>query len=291
MRLLICTFVLVLTQWVSAQAGPTTAPTTRPTTPVPADVTAHRDIVYVAGGGARQSLDLFIPNGVTKPPLVVFIHGGGWRGGSKERLPAMFLTQHGFAVASINYRLVPNALFPAQISDCRAAIRFLRKNAEKYGFDADRIGGWGTSAGGHLVALLGTGAENKELDGDNKETEGSCALQAVVDFFGPTQFPMRPNDATIRLFGGTATEKKELMKLASPITHVHAKVPPFLIMHGDADKTVPIEQSQLLADALKAAGNNVTFVTVPGGGHGFGTAVYQEKVRTFFQTHLGNKAK
>lgn len=288
MRKICLLCVLMLTPWVSAQVSPTT----KPSTPVPANVTAYKDLIYRTGGDASQSLDLFVPKGVTNPPLVVFIHGGGWHTGSKDRFPAMFLTRHGFAVASINYRLVPNAIFPAQISDCRAAIRFLRKNAEKYGFDGSRIGGWGNSAGGHLVALLGTGADTKELDADNKDTDGSCALQAVVDFFGPTEFLIRPTTGSqIGLFGGKPTDKKALATLASPIQHIHDKVPPFLIMHGDADKTVPIEQSQLLADALKAKGLTVTFETVPDGGHGFPPAVYDEKVRTFFQTHLGKKSK
>ncbi len=266
---------------------------------VPANVKASRDVVYVKGGGASQSLDVFVPNESKNPPLIVFIHGGGWVGGSKDKNPAMQFTRSRFAVASINYRLSGEAIFPAQIADCRAAIRYLRSHANEYGYDGDKIGVWGTSAGGHLVALLGTGAEVRELDGDNKDTSISCAVQAVADFFGPTDllavknFPssikhVGPSSPESKLLGGPATERKELAALANPITHIGKNIPPFLIMHGDKDPLVPLNQSELLRDALKKAGADFEFNAVAGAGHGFGGPKIDDKLLSFFNKTLKN---
>ncbi len=264
---------------------------------IPANVTATRGIVYVEGGGASQSLDIFVPKDTKNPPLIVFVHGGGWSAGSKEQNPAMQFTRSGFAVASINYRLTREAIFPAQIADCRAAIRYLRSHAKEYGYDGDRIGVWGTSAGGHLVALLGTGADVKELDGDNKVAPTSCAVQAVADFFGPTDLlaisnhpsTIKHHDASSpesRLLGGPPPEKRELAALANPITHIGKNVPPFLIMHGDKDPLVPLNQSELLNNALKKANADVEFQVVEGAGHGFAGPKVSEKLLGFFEKSL-----
>ena len=146
----------------------------------------HRDLVYAKTPQRELALDLYIPDGATKPPLIVWVHGGAWRAGSKAKPPALWMLERGYAVASISYRLSQQAVFPAQIHDCKAAIRWLRAHASKYGYDAERIGAWGASAGGHLVALLGTSSGVKELEGDLGYNDQSSRVQAVVDYFGPT---------------------------------------------------------------------------------------------------------
>ena len=155
----------------------------------PKGVQALRNLPYVANGHERQRLDLYLPEKAEgRLPLIVWIHGGAWWAGSKEDCPAVPLAAKGYAVASINYRFSQHAVFPAQIEDCKAAIRWLRANAAKYHLDADHIGVWGASAGGHLVALLGTTGGVKELEGKGGNLDQSSRVQCVVDWFGPTDF-------------------------------------------------------------------------------------------------------
>src|SRR5713101_8014594 len=156
---------------------------------LPDGVKALRDLEYVKGGHERQKLDLYLPEKSDGPlPLIVWIHGGGWIGGNKENPPGLEFLNRGYALASINYRLSQHAKFPAQIEDCKAALRWLRANAKTYNLDPDRIGVWGESAGGHLVALLGTTGDVKELEGEEGNPQQSSEVQAVVDWFGPTDF-------------------------------------------------------------------------------------------------------
>lgn len=184
------------------------------------------------------------------------------------------LAAHGFITVSITYRLSQEATFPAQIHDARAAVRWLRANAQRYGIDPERIGVWGDSAGGHLAALLGLTADLPTLEGDNGSAGYSSRVHAVVARVAPSDF-LHPgggliNDApspVTQLFGGTVHEREELMRLASPITHVQAGSPPFLIVHGTLDETVPFEQGKRLYEALKAAGNDATLIAVPGAYH------------------------
>ena len=153
--------------------------------PLPPGIAARRDVAYVPGGGPRQTLDVFFPEKTDKPlPLIVWIHGGAWRAGSKDRAPAMPLLADGFAVASVTYRFSQDAPFPAQIEDCKAAIRWLRAHAKELNFDPALVGVWGSSAGGHLVAMLGTAGDVKAWDkGENLDQ--SSRVQAVCDWFGP----------------------------------------------------------------------------------------------------------
>lgn len=245
------------------------------------NVRIERDIVYGSQQPERQNLDLYIPKDADKPlPLVVWIHGGAWMGGDKRPTPAVRLLKEGFAVASIHYRFTSTDKFPAQIYDCKAAIRWLRANAGKYNIDPNHIGVWGGSAGGHLAALLGTTNGNKELDGavgDHLNTRSD--VQAVCDWFGPSDFFTMPigrrkfeegKDPEILLFGGRVSEKRELAELAGPFSHAGKKTVPFLIMHGDQDNLVPVEQSKMLYEKLKAAGTDATLIVMEGQGHGFG---------------------
>jgi acetyl esterase/lipase len=259
-----------------------------------------RDLEYVPNGHERQKLDLYLPkeadpNG--RRPLLVWVHGGAWLGGGKNPCPAVRFVKEGCAVASVNYRLSQHALFPAQIQDCKAAIRWLRANAGVYSYDPNRIGVWGASAGGHLVALLGTAGDVSEFDvGPNRGV--SSRVQAVCDFFGPTDFtkmssfPSTMNhDAAdapeARLIGGPVQENTDKVQKANPITYVTKDDPPFLIVHGDKDPLVPHNQSELLRDALQKAGVTVTLYTVAGGGHGgFRDPQVDVLVTEFFRKHL-----
>ncbi len=171
--------VLVLTSNALAQP---------PQGKVPEGTTVHRNLEYVKGGHERQRLDLYVPEKADGPlPVIVWVHGGAWLTGSKEGGgPALPFVGKGYAVASINYRLSQHAKFPAQIEDCKAAIRWLRANAKTYNLDPGRFGVWGASAGGHLVALLGTSGDVKDLEGNAGTDDQSSRVQAVVDWFGPT---------------------------------------------------------------------------------------------------------
>ncbi|MBN1124986.1 MAG: alpha/beta hydrolase [Sedimentisphaerales bacterium] len=258
-----------------------------------------RDVEYVSGGHERQRLDVYLPKdrkSSDQLPAIVWIHGGAWKAGSKDWCPAIRFTRRDYAVVSINYRLTQHAIFPAQIYDCKAAIRYLRANAAKYNIDPNRIGVWGGSAGGHLVALLGTTGDDKDLEGTvGGNLEYSSRVQAVCDYFGPTEFPdyfmdNPPTDFTssviIELFGGSLKEKHDLAVAASPARHVDSKDAPFLILHGDKDDLVPLRQSQLLHKRLKNANVESTLHVVQGAGHGFGGAEINKMVDDFFDKHL-----
>jgi acetyl esterase/lipase len=250
---------------------------------LPAGIKAERNISYVENGHRNQILDIYLPEQASdKPlPLMIWIHGGAWMGGSQANPPALYLIKKGFAVASIQYRFVNDAKWPAQSFDCKAAIRFLRANASKYNFDTERFAVGGDSSGGHLAALVGTSGDVKEMEGDLGSTNVSSRVQAVIDWFGPTDLlamgeqagpnsMIKHNDASApeaMLLGGPIQEKKELAKTANPITYIDKNDPPFLIMHGDNDQLVPRAQSTGLAKALIDAGVETTMKTIPGAGH------------------------
>jgi acetyl esterase/lipase len=274
----------------------------RPQPPAPpAGVKVLRDLPYVEDGHERQKLDLYLPEKVDGLlPVVVWVHGGGWQNGTKDRCPALPLVKQGFAVASINYRLSQHAKFPAQIEDCKAAIRWLRANANKYRLDSNHIGAWGASAGGHLVALLGTTGDAKEFNTRGPNADQSSKVQAVCDWFGPTDFlrmvspTSKPDNPVALLLGGPVHENKEKAAQASPVTYVAKGDPPFLIMHGDQDKTVPLAQSEEIAEALKKAGVEVTLRVLNGAGHGgpaFSGPESQKLIEEFFVKHLKQSTK
>ncbi len=276
-----------------AQPSPTREPR------LPAGAIAHRDVAYVTNGHERQKLDLFLPKTGTNLPLIINIHGGAFKMGSKEQgVPLAYLNQ-GYAVASINYRLSQHAKFPAQLEDCKAAVRWLRAHANEYRLDPNHFAAWGASAGGHLAAMLGTTGDTKEFDvGANLDQ--TSRVQAVVDYFGPTDFLQMDahrlpngmvhdtaNSPESELIGGAIQENKPKTAKANPITYVTAGDPPFLICHGDQDPLVPHHQSELLEAALKKAGVPVTFYTVKGAGHGgFKDPKVPEMTREFLAKHL-----
>ena len=249
---------------------------------LPAGVKAERNIAYVENGHANQVLDLFLPEqpSSTPLPLMIWIHGGAWMGGSHSSPPVLFLVSKGYAVASIQHRFPSHAIWPAQSFDCKAAIRWLRAHAAKYNFDPERFGVGGDSSGGHLAAFVGTTGDVKEMEGDLGNPGVSSRVQAVVDWFGPTDFTLMdqqnggrglqhnpPTSPESRLLGGAVQEKKDFAKTANPVTYVEKADPPFLIMHGDNDQLVPLGQSVLLAKALIDVGVEVTMQTIPGAGH------------------------
>ena len=247
---------------------------------LPEGAIAYRDLAYVPNGHERQKLDLYLPKDGTNLPLIINIHGGAFKMGSKEQgVPMEYLTQ-GYAVASINYRLSQHAKFPAQIEDCKASVRWLRAHANEYRLDPNHFAAWGASAGGHLAAMLGTTGDTREFDiGANLDQPSR--VQAVVDYFGPTDFLQMDahrlpngmvhdsaNSPESELIGGAIQENKDKAARANPITYVTLGDPPFLIVHGDQDPLVPHHQSELLEAALKKAGVPVTFYPVKGAGHG-----------------------
>ena len=267
-----------------------------------------QDISYAGTDNARQTLDLALPIKRTsdKPlPVIAFIHGGGWRGGNKDgglnRIGG-FLKSGNYAGVSIGYRLSNEAKWPAQIHDCKAAIRWVKANAVKHGLDGSKIAVHGTSAGGHLVAMLGTSAGVKAMDGSiGAYTSQSTKVACVVDYFGPTNF-LRMNDFESRidhdakdspeglLIGGPVQDNKKKTLTADPISYVSKEDSPFLIMHGTKDMAVPYNQSVILHSALKKIGVPSALLTVTGGGHGVGGGVLNEHLQKFFDHHLLKKS-
>ncbi len=241
------------------------------------------NVEYAVVDTSHLHLDIYLPKGVQKPyPTVVWIHGGAWMAGNKSGVGTMYLLNNGYAIVSINYRLSQEAIFPAQIWDCKGAIRWVRANAEKYGFNPDKIGVAGSSAGGHLVALLGASMDVQSLEGEiGGNTEYSSDVQAVADFYGPSNFLTigsypstmdhnAPDSPESKLIGYPILDSIERAKAASPIFYVDGDEPPFLILHGTQDMTVPYHQSVELDSALRLFGQDVTFFPIEGAGHGGG---------------------
>jgi acetyl esterase/lipase len=277
---------------------------------LPEGATVLKALPYVKNGHDRQKLDLYLPAKADGPvPVIIWIHGGAWSGGGRENPgQALAFVAKGYALASITHRYSQQAIFPAQIEDCRAVVRWLRANAKTYNLDSDHIAAWGASSGGHLASLLGTSWQAKELDGTIQDNgEQSSRIQAVVDFFGPTDFLQMdahaikggmkhdpPGSPEAKLIGGPIQDNKEKTKRANPITYVNKDSPPFIIAHGEQDNLVPIHQSELLEEALKKAGVEVTFFKLAGAGHGgpqFGTDKMQTIIGEFLDRHLKPQPK
>jgi arylsulfatase A-like enzyme/dienelactone hydrolase len=287
------------------QATPTT-PAARATPAVPLARSwgsVQRDVTYCTADGVALKMDVYFPKKAQSAPMpvAVYVHGGGWVGGDKGGgagiLAVDELLGRGYLVASINYRLAPQYKFPAQIEDVKCAIRYLRANAATYGLDPQRIGAWGGSAGGHLVALLGTSDASAGLEGQGGYAEQSSRVQAVVDMFGPADLTAFADTTGTRgqiVFGATSRDDPVLGR-ASPVTYISPDDPPFLILHGEKDQTVPPSQSQILYERLQAAGVPATLVVVKNAGHGFspvGGAISPTRdelarmIADFFDQHL-----
>lgn len=239
--------------------------------------TIERDVTYGTADGVALKMDVYYPSSATGPvPAVLHVHGGGWTKGDKALTAgALFvpeLIKRGYLVASINYRLAPQYKFPAHIQDVKCAVRYLRAHAADYGIAPERIGAFGGSAGGHLVALLGVTDESAGFDNSGGWYDQSSRVQAVANQFGPSDLTIIFEGAKPTLLAqvfGNTDRHSDIVVRASPVTHVSPDDPPFLIMHGDKDKLVPLSQSQILYDRLKAAGVPATLVIVKNAGHGF----------------------
>lgn len=265
------------------------------------EIEVSRDIEFAKIDDLSLKLDLYQPVGAASPPLIVWVHGGAWRAGSKDSMPLHELVKRGYAIASVDYRLSPVAKFPAQVHDCKAAIRFLRAKAKQYGYDASKIGIAGSSAGGHLVAEVGVTNGHPKLEGKiGNHLEQSSSVQAIVDYYGPTNFltilkQSTPHGLSVRvpalqlLLGSQPEENAALAKLASPVFHVDRNDPPLLMIHGDADPQVPINQSHELHGRYKQLGLPARLEVIHGGAHG-GSEFYDQArinlVDQFMTAHL-----
>lgn len=255
------------------------APSGASPTSLPAVMSGMRTVTYCTDGGVALAMDVAVPTtrASAAAPVALYVHGGGWEHG--DRKSGGFLDQlrpqllrAGFVVASIDYRLAPRYPWPAQIIDSKCAVRFLRAHALTYGIDPERIGVWGGSAGGHLVSMLGTADVSAGFD-VGEWLDESSRVQAVVDLFGPTDLTATgwerdPTEVIHDVFGVAAGTSSDVLTRASPVTYVSRDDPPFLVLQGDADHTVPASQSQEFAARSKAAGVDVQLVMVHDGPHG-----------------------
>jgi acetyl esterase/lipase/TolA-binding protein len=271
----------------------------------PPNVEFLEGVKYGTGGNRPLRMHILRPKVAAKEPspVIIFIHGGGWFEGHHNRGigPLVHFAERGYLSATIEYRLSGEAKFPAQIEDVKLAVRFLRAKAKEFHLDPERIGVWGQSAGGHLAALLGTSGGVKELEGAGGWHRFSSRVQAVVDWNGPVDF-LEPkevelrakskDDAPDRLIGVPLQENRQKAVRANPVTYVSKDDPPFLIMHGDEDQVVSLSQSQLLYEALKSKGVDVTLNIIKGAGH-FGvdgvsplSGDFAGMMDAFFDKHL-----
>ncbi len=237
-----------------------------------------KNIVYAEDGGKKLQLDIYKPKEQKEPYLIVWVHGGAWHSGSKEN-PPLGLLPYGYALASVDFHASTEKPFPANVHDIKAAIRFLRANAKKYGYKPDKIIIWGASSGGHLAALIATTNDNKILEGNlGSYLEISSSVQACLDFYGPTNFltilnQSTPHGLNVRLpalailLGKPLEQSTEMAKLASPFYQVDATDPPIFIVHGEQDNQVPINQSIELLSAYKNLNLKAQIEFVPSSGH------------------------
>jgi len=258
-------------------------------------VRTEHDVDYL-GAGRAEKADLYLPAEV-KPgqrfPAVVIIHGGGWRSGDKragrEINIGTTLARNGYVGMSINYVLIKDSgtkpTWPQNLHDCKQAVRWLRANAERLHIDPDHIGAIGGSAGGHLASMLGVAGTEFEPPG-----EGSTRVQCVVDLYGPMLWFSQRD---FGMFRKTRAEAPELYRQASPLAHIDKNDPPMLILHGTADKTVPVSDSEAFAEALKKAGVEHELVIIPDAPHSFHLEPKQRDLRPlvlgFFDKHLKSK--
>jgi len=267
----------------------------------PSGVSIQLGIEYARVGDRSLALDLYRPEAIDDPlPVIIWLHGGGWRAGDKHPCPLAGLANRGYAVVSVGYRLTQEAGFPAQIHDCKAAVRFLRANAEQLCIDPDRMGLWGGSAGGHLVALLGTTGDgaSPEIEGTLGVTGVSSRVSAAFAMFPVTdlrrlyqgeQTNWKMRYAVRRLLRGTPMAQPALAHSASPVSYVSPDDAPFMFVHGRGDPLIPVDQSELLSTKLVARGVPSEVVVLEDFGHG-NDILYRHDVRrlgrAFMDHHL-----
>ncbi len=267
----------------------------------PATLTLKRDVCYSTADSQPLYMDIVTPKAGKGPfAAVLCIHGGGWSAGHKKDMLgcAYMLSQLGFVTASIDYRLAPQARFPTQVEDAKAAVRYLRRHASELNIDPDRIGAIGSSAGGHLALFLGT-TDNAEpvQSTDNDQPQVSSSVKAVVSLAGPTNLalalPPESEKIAQRFIGKSRSESPELFEKASPAHYLTADDAPILMIHGDKDELVPYNQATTMLAACKGAGVSAELITVAGGGHGGGgnQADWNAsilKMADFLMKHLNN---
>lgn len=262
--------VAIVTQAVAAQAAERQRQR-RPAVALPPTVEMIADVVYREADGRKLLLDIYRPKQArTARPVVIMIHGGAWRGGDKRgfRRQAIELATKGYAAVSVNYRLLPEIKGMEMLEDVQCAIRWVRKNARRYNFDPARIGLVGGSAGGHLVALAATYPDHPCPE--PSFSDYAATVTCVVDFFGPSDLRLEGLGGPVRQwFARALSEDPRFFDKFSPVEHVSPRSPPFLILHGEGDRTVPIEQSEILKRALERAGVEVELVRYPKAPHGF----------------------
>lgn len=275
-------FWIVILWLLAACSQVETIPTPMPT-PLPTPTfdaarlgSAELDVTYCSPDGRAQMLDIYYPSSAGPWPVLLYVHGGSWREGDKaEGEGWRGLNEQGILVASMNYRMAAEGKFPVMIEDVQCAVRYLRAHSADYNIDPDRIAAMGASAGGHLVALLGTADETAVWD-QSEYAEQSSRVQAVITLAGLFDFTVRlpsgTNSAVYYAFGGLAGDGSPEMAAASPVTYISADDPPFLILHGDADGVVPVAQSEILHERLTAVGVPSTLVIVQNGDHSLGGA-------------------
>lgn len=248
-----------------------------------------RSVVFAQAGGRDLALDLHLPTKPVPDLLLVYVHGGAWRSGSRGDVPVKELVTRGYALASVDYRLSTEAPFPANVHDLKAAIRFLRARQGELGIKADRIVMIGSSAGGHLAALVGVTNGNRDLEGTvGGNLDQSSDVQGIVSFYGASNLETilaqsTPHGLSVRvpalelLLGELPDKNPKPARLASPVAHVDAGDPPLLLIHGDQDPQMPVNQSLELQAVYEAHGRDVRFINVHGGVHG-GAKFYDAKM-------------
>jgi acetyl esterase/lipase len=265
-----------------------------------------RDVEFATVAASPLRLDLYLPDSKAPHGLIVWVHGGAWRAGSRSAVDLAEMTSRGWAVASVDYRLSPVARFPAQVHDIKAAIRYLRARAGQHGYPASRFVIAGSSAGGHLAALVGVSNGHAELEGSvGSERQVSSNVQAIVSLYGASNLTSilaqsTPHGLSVRvpalelLLGGKPDAVPELARLASPVFHVAPSDPPLLMLHGDQDQQMPINQSHELEGAYTRLGLPVRLVVVHGSGHGgpaFTTQATLDLIDDFLRKHLPGAAE
>lgn len=245
---------------------------------LPSRVRLEKDVVYASPGGRDLHLDLFRPRSGGSAPGLIFVHGGGWRNGSKKQFhrQAAHMAARGFVCACIEYRLSGEAKWPTCIDDCKASVRWFWENRWRLNVDPYRIGAAGGSAGGHLAAMMGV-TQRRDSFGSHLAIPGpSSKVAAVAAFNGvfdmtelARQVPEHVDNLLQPLFGATTAENPEIYRQASPIDYVGKSTPPFLLLHGTADETVPYEQALAFQRAMQDADADVELFTADGAEHGF----------------------